>query len=81
MRRKERRGEREAEKPVWNIPAAAGPRWRSRSRWFPVFSFSLSPSLGLIPDIVSRPLPSCPFLVRVTPMEYVTQRVIYVRSA
>lgn len=66
------------QKPVWSIPAAAV-QDGVHARWFPVFSFSLSPSLGLIPDTVSRPLPSCPFLVRVTPMEYVTRCVIYAR--
>lgn len=66
------------QKPVWSIPAAAV-QDGVHTRWFPVFSFSLSPSLGLIPDTVSRPLPSCPFLVRVTPMEYVTRCVIYAR--
>lgn len=66
------------QKPVWNIPTAAV-QDGVHARWFPVFSYSLSSSLGLIPDTVSRPLPSCLFLVRVTPMEYVTRRVIYTR--
>lgn len=41
----------------------------------------LSPSPGLIHRYRhSDPYPSCPFLVRVTPMEYVTRRMIYPRT-
>ena len=77
--RKGRRGEREAEACLEHPDGAAAVQDGVHARWFPVFSYSLSSSLGLIPDTVSRPLPSCPFLVRVTPMEYVTRRMIYAR--
>lgn len=67
------------QKPVWNIPAAAV-QDGVHARWFPVFSFSLSSSLGLIPDTVSAdPYHLVLFWLRVTPMEYVTRRVIYAR--
>lgn len=58
-------------------PGNGGPRWRPRSV-VSRFLF-LSVSFSQLNSRYRRPLPSCPFLVRVTPMEYVTQRVIYVR--